>query len=121
MWIHEPTGSYQEFPAPAGEGWRPVTEAEAASILAGTWDHPKPIPSHVTRRQGRLALLGAGLLDAVEGLLVTWPDADGRRALQIEYESEVWSRSNRAVLDLGAHLGLTSGQIDELFTIASTL
>src|SRR5690625_665490 len=50
---------------------------------------PHHVPQQVTRRQGRLALLEVGKLDAVEAAV----EAAGMAA-QIEYEADTWERSN---------------------------
>src|SRR5699024_1523488 len=44
---------------------------------------PTPIPAQVTRRQGRLALLEAGKLDAVESAIAAITDPTERRAAEI--------------------------------------
>ena len=79
---------------------------------------PAPvIPSTVSMRQARLALLQVDLLDEVETAI-----ANGTRADQItwEYATEV-NRSDTLVVNLSAALGLTEQQLDDLFLLASTL
>lgn len=46
-----------------------------------------PTPAPVSMRQARLALLEAGALDAVQAALDAMPDAQARRAAQIEWDS----------------------------------
>jgi hypothetical protein len=63
-----------------------ITDAEAAAIVAANTPESGPIvPASISRRQGRLALLGAGLLDAVEAAIAAIPDATERRAAEINY------------------------------------
>ena len=73
--------------------------------------------SSITPRQARLALLSAGLLDAVEAYIATQP-----RAMQLEWEyaSEI-RRDNALMLTATTALGLNSEQLQALFTEAATL
>ena len=77
---------------------------------------PEPIPSSVTRRQGRLALLEAGKLVDVEAAV----EASGMTA-QIEYEADTWERSNMFLQQLWTQLGGTEQELDDLFKLGATL
>ena len=67
--------------------------------------------------QGRLALLNAGLLDAVEAWVATQS-----RAVQIEYASRTeWRRTWPLVISAGTTLGLTDTDLDALFAAAGAL
>lgn len=79
------------------------------------------IPSFVTMRQARLALLQQGLLSQVQTAIDSLPSPQ-KEAAQIEwdYSSEV-HRNKPFVQLLGAALGLTEEQLDNLFLLASTL
>ena len=67
--------------------------------------------------QGQLALLQAGLLDAVEA----WVAAQSR-AVQIEYAARgEWRRDWPLVVSAGAAMGLSAAQLDDLFLLAGTL
>lgn len=79
------------------------------------------IPTVVTMRQARLALLQQGLLYQVQTAIDSLPSPQ-KEAAQIEwdYSSEV-HRDKPFVQLLGAALGLTEEQLDNLFTLASTL
>lgn len=83
---------------------------------------PLPAPGVISMRQARLALLGAGLLDNVEGAINGIPDPAQRRAAQIQWEfsSEV-NRYSGLITALAPALGLTDEQIDDLFRMAATL
>ena len=73
--------------------------------------------SVITPRQARLALLDAGLLDAVEAYVATQP-----RAVQLEWEYASEIRRDNALLSTAATaLGMTSEQLQALFTQAATL
>lgn len=76
-----------------------------------------PVPQQVTMRQARLALLNAGLLDAVEAVIA----AAGREAqLEWEYAAGV-DRSIPAVATVQQQEALTDAQIDDLFREAAKL
>lgn len=80
------------------------------------------VPSAVTMRQARLALLGAGLLDDVGPAIAAIPDAATRRAAEIEWEfSNELQRGNPFVAQLGGALGLSAAQVDALFIQAKSL
>lgn len=79
------------------------------------------VPSKVTMRQARLALLGAGLLDDVETLLSSLEGPEGQAArIEWDYSSEV-HRHKPFVQSLGSQLGLTEEQLDQLFITASQI
>lgn len=77
---------------------------------------PIPIPASVTRRQGRLALLQAGKLEAVEQAV-----SEAGLAAQINYEAETWDRDNALLVQLWTDLGGTETELDELFILAAGL
>ena len=75
------------------------------------------VPTEVTMRQARLALLGAGLLDTVEtAILAAGPAAK----IEWEYAQEV-QRASGLVPAMAIALGMTEAQIDALFVTAATL
>ena len=79
------------------------------------------IPSVVSMRQARLALLGAGLLSQVNDALAAMAGIEGEAArIEWEFAAEV-KRSSPLVVSLSAALGLSEAQLDALFTQASTL
>lgn len=83
---------------------------------------PLVIPTSVTMRQGRLALLGAGLLDQVSNAVEALPDAGQRAAAMIEWEyAQTIERNSTFTQVMSAQLGLTTEQLDQLFLTASTL
>lgn len=76
-----------------------------------------PVPTEVSAAQGRLALLQAGVLEALEAWITAQP-----RATQIEYSSRgTWRRDWPLVAAGAMALGLTEGQVDDLFILADTL
>ena len=82
---------------------------------------PAPPPSRCTRRQGRLALLAAGHLAAVEAAIAAIADPAERMAAQIEYEADTWELGNAFLQQMWAQLGGTPDQLGDLFAMAVTL
>jgi hypothetical protein len=83
---------------------------------------PEPtVPEAVTMRQARLALLGAGVLDAAEAAIAGIPGVEGRVAqIEWEYATEL-RRDHPLVAGLGQGLGLDDGAIDVLFMQAAQI
>ena len=72
-------------------------------------------------RQYRLALLQAGLLSVVSAAIESLPSPQ-KEAAQIEWEySQEVQRHHRLVPLMGAALGLSEEQIDQLFILGATL
>lgn len=96
----------------APEGYSQITEVPEQSA---------PVPAFVTMRQARLALHAAGLLTQVQAVIDAQEDPP-KTAMQIEwdYSSDVY-RDKEFVVTLGAALGLTSDELDELFIAAAAL
>lgn len=73
--------------------------------------------SAITPRQARLALLNAGLLDAVEAYI-----AQASRSVQIEWEfANAIRRDWPPVVQAVSALGLSNEHVDALFTAAARL
>ena len=87
----------------------------------GTFYAPVPppvvIPTVVSMRQARLALLQAGLLATVDAAVAAGGEAD---KITWEYATEV-NRNSPLVTNMAAALNLTSQQLDNLFTLAASL
>lgn len=82
---------------------------------------PVLVPGVVTMRQARLALLQQGLLSTVQLAINSLPSPQKEAAeIEWDYSSEV-HRSSQFVQLLGANLGLSSQQLDDLFTLAASL
>ena len=76
------------------------------------------VPSVVTMRQARLALLQAGVLPLVESAIASMESP----AAQIEWDySQEVNREQPLVKQLAEALNLTSDQLDNLFLEASKL
>lgn len=121
----------------AGKGFEPGYGAQLVSIgddpvsVGAVYDgktftnpesEPSIVPMSISMRQGRLALLAAGLLDIVEDGIASIPDPLQRRAAQIEWEyaTEI-QRKSQLIFSLGPALGLTEAQIDDVFIAASAI
>lgn len=88
-------------------------EAPAFEVLS--------VPTVVTMRQARLALLQVGLLSQVNTAVANMPGAAGDTA-RIEWEfSSTVERNRPLVQSLIGALGLTESQLDDLFRLAATL
>lgn len=82
---------------------------------------PVPVPTAVTMRQARLALLSAGKLAAVTTAINALPSPQ-KEAAQIEWEySQEVQRHNGFVAQLGPVLGLDAAALDALFVAAAGL
>lgn len=78
---------------------------------------PEPLPLVVSAAQGRLALLDAGLLATVKAAV---DQADEATQIWFEYATE-WQRDHPILATLAAQVGLSSGEIDDLFVAAALL
>lgn len=79
------------------------------------------VPTEVTMRQARLALLGANLLSRVD-TVINAMSSPQKEAARIEWEySNALLRTNPLVLALAPALGLTDAQLDALFVAAAAL
>lgn len=133
------------FPAPmqaahvSGLGYFPVTETAtpaydpethdavegAPALVADAWQQTWTIvekvvvvPTAVTMRQARLALLAAGMLATVNSVIAAMPGAEGDAArIEWEYAHEV-RRDAALVAGMATALNLTSEQLDALFIAA---
>lgn len=98
----------------------PISDAEAEQLRAESAPQPT-VPAVVTMRQARLALLQNGMLTQVNTAVANMPGAQGDAA-RIEWEfSSTVERNRPLVQALGAALGLTDAQLDDLFRLAATL
>lgn len=81
-------------------------------------DIPEPeIPSSVSMRQARLALLQSGLLSAVSAAINAGGEAD---QIEWEYAAEV-NRNQPLVQNMKVGLSLSDADLDNLFILASSL
>lgn len=78
-------------------------------------------PDRCNKRQGELALLQAGKLDAVDAAIAAIADPIEKRRAQIEYGADMWERNNPFLQQVWAALGGTPEELDDLFRLAVTL
>ncbi len=110
-----------------GEGYQVIAIGDDPVSVGASWDGQtftpplSPVPETVSPRQARLALLGLGMLAAVDQALAAIPGPQGEAArIDWEYATEV-QRQSPLIAALGPALGLTPEQIDDLFRAAETL
>lgn len=104
-----------------GEKWVQVWKVSEAAPEEIAQRKAALVPSAVTMRQARLALLGAGKLALVDQAISSMKEPQQSAArIEWEYSGEV-QRHNGFVAALGPALGLTSEQIDALFIAAAKL
>jgi len=90
-----------------------ITDDEASALMPSANPH---VPTYVTMRQARLALLQQGRLAAVNAAVSA---AD--EATQIEWEfAQGVDRSSPIVEAVSSALGLTPDDLDALFTLAAS-
>ena len=92
-----------------------IAEVEAAYVTPPP--EPVIIPSIVSMRQARLALLQSGLLSTVSAAIAAGGEAD---QIEWEYATEV-NRNQPLVQNMKAGLGLSDADLDNLFTLAASL
>lgn len=109
------------------QGWRSVDGPE--DLMDGeTFSEAEPelipaiqVPQSVTMMQARLAMLNAGLLDAVEAAINSMEGDEGKAAqIQWQYATDV-RRDWPLVVSLKASLKLIDKQIDDLFIAAGAI
>ena len=101
-------------------GFVRLTDAEVDALLAAPLPSA-PVPTVVTMRQARLALLAAGQLAAVGAAIAALPSPD-KEAAEIEWDySSTVKRGTPLVNAIAAALGLNEPALDALFTAASLL
>ena len=80
------------------------------------------IPTSVTMRQARLALLQTGKLAAVDAAIANIEDPSAKSVAQIEWEyAQTVDRTSPWVQSLTAALGISDAELQNLFKLAATL
>lgn len=102
----------------SGDAWINVAADQPAPPEAP----PLVVPASVTMRQGREALIRAGLDEAVDAAIDAIPDPVARKIARNAWTmSNNFERHNGFISQLGLAIGLTEDQIDQLFIVADTL
>lgn len=84
---------------------------------------PAPAPvivPTITSRQGKRALVAAGLYQPAVTALNALPEPDKTLAL-IDWNAPTWQRSDSTLAAMAAALGLGPAELDALFAQAATL
>jgi hypothetical protein len=97
---------------PLEEGWT-LGDPDLHPMLV----QPAPVPSSVSPRQLKLALLASGQLDQIEAFVAS---ADKSVQISWEYTTE-FQRDNPLLNQMAAAFGMTSDQVDTLFRAAANL
>ncbi len=93
-------------------------DQEAAAALTA---FKATVPTAVTMRQARLALLGANVLATADAAIAAMPGIEGAAArIEWEYAHEI-RRDALLVSAMSSLLGLTEATLDQLFITANTL
>lgn len=81
---------------------------------------PAPFVPTITSRQGKRALVAAGLHDAALAAIEALSGSARTLAL-IDWNAPTWTRNDPTLVGMAAALGITSEQLDDLFAQAATL
>ena len=106
----------------AEQGWIPAGDSAIGDLWNGSGYSqppapPAPVPTSVSIRQARLALLAAGLLDDVEAAIKS---AGHAAEIEWEYAADV-RRDHPMIATIQQAQGLSDAQVDTLFTEAARL
>ncbi len=101
-----------EPPAIAHPAW---TGRAWVSDAARYQPPPPPVPVSITRLQARLALLEAGLWDAV----MAWASTADARSQAYFEDAQTWYRDDPILNAAAPALGLSASALDELFRRAA--
>lgn len=112
--------------APLAANWVDGSGAQIGDeYVGGEFVRPEvidPVPESVTRRQAKVALLQAGLLDEVEAGIEAIADPITKRIAKLDWsEANEFRRDWPLLNQLAAGMGITDGQLDELFRAAARI
>ncbi len=102
---------------------QPLTNEQIAALpaeITPTAEQRRAAIPAITSRQARRALLAAGKLANVDTALAALP-LPQREAAQIDWQHALtFERNHPLITTMGAALGLTDAQIDDLFALGRT-
>lgn len=119
---------YNTFePPPEQEGYHAVMNGGWILVEGPIPPDPQPeidllnwrYATTCTPFQGRMALINAGLLSQVDAIIAN-PATPQETKIAWEY-AILWERMSPMIINLGAELGLTETQIDNLFIDAQSI
>lgn len=115
VYAYESDGSQDAFIKP---GLVPMSDADAQTYLQSV-QQKATVPTIVTAAQGGIALIQAGLMDAVQAVA----DAAATPA-EVKWawtHATTWDRDSQALAYLANGAGITNAQMDELFVTAAQI
>ena len=78
------------------------------------------VPQSITRAQGKVALISAGLWPQVEAFVASIEDPTERALAMVAlHDTNEWRRDSPFLMQCAAQLGLSDARLDELFTAAA--
>lgn len=112
------SGEYYEGDRQSPDDISVAKRPSALHVWADGWEEgPEPVPFEVTRAQGKLALLNAGLLANAQAAATT-----AGQAAEIAFNDALtYERTSPTLNALATALGLSNGDLDSLFIAASKL
>lgn len=119
-----------EFFGTCPDGSNTQVDGVLGVYAQGDWDNMRademrarnPVPHAVARAQGKAALIGAGMWQAVLGFVAAIPDATERALAEVAlHDTQHWQRNSPFLNSAKAGLGLTDEQLDALFVAAAKI
>ena len=113
---------------PEGANTIVADEAFVEAHYPGKWTllhDPAPapasaVPASVTRAQGKVALIDAGLWPAALSYVDNIADPSLRARAEVAmHDTQEWRRDSPFIADAAASVGLTTAQLDALFIAAA--
>lgn len=80
---------------------------------------PEPVPDQVSNVQAHALLIQRGLLDQAQAAISAISNDTERQLAQLAFDRGTFVRNSPMVEGLGASLGLSSDQIDQMFRDAA--
>lgn len=116
-WLTQ-AGQYYEGDRQSPADTQVTRRPSALHVWSDGWaEGPEPVPAEVTRAQGKLALLNAGLLANAQAAAT----AAGQAAEIAFNDALTYERTSPTLNALATALGLSSNDLDALFIAASKL
>lgn len=120
--IPEWAATFPELSGGAGIGWSYADGAFAPPEDEADPEQDREALPPITRRQLRLTLVRSGIsLESVEAMIEAMPDGLEKSEALIEWEdAATFERMHPTLIQIGASLGLTPEQVDDLWRQALT-
>ena len=111
-------GEAAQVAAVANAVWTP----EIIAAWQADQPAPDPVPQEVTRRQAVQALILTGKVGLVQPAIDAIADPTQRALMQSEWsDSQTFQRQRPSLIQMATAIGLSSADLDNLFTFAATL